>query len=97
MSNKPIVLVTGANGYIAGSVIEAFLKAGYAVRGTVRSKASADPLVQALSSYGNDLEIVQVPDIIAPGAFDAAVKGELSASSVIESFSQYQVSMQSPI
>lgn len=81
MSNKPIVLVTGANGYIAGSVIEAFLKAGYAVRGTVRSKASADPLVKALSSYGNDLEIVQVPDIVAPGAFDTAVKGKLSGLS----------------
>ncbi|QPC58215.1 hypothetical protein HYE67_000446 [Fusarium culmorum] len=75
MSDKPIVLVTGANGYIAGSVVEAFLKAGYAVRGTVRSKASGDSLVKALSSYGSDLEIVQVPDIVAPGAFDTAVKG----------------------
>ncbi|KAG8671224.1 hypothetical protein FPOAC2_04551 [Fusarium poae] len=75
MSDKSIVLVTGANGYIAGSVVEAFLKAGYAVRGTVRSKASGDPLVKALSSYGSDLEIVEVPDIVAPGAFDAAVKG----------------------
>ncbi|KAF4345933.1 dihydroflavonol 4-reductase [Fusarium beomiforme] len=75
MSSKPIVLVTGANGYIAGPVVEAFLKAGYAVRGTVRSKSSADPLVRALSCYGNDLEIVEVPDIVAPGAFDAAVKG----------------------
>ncbi|KAJ4254369.1 hypothetical protein NW762_009963 [Fusarium torreyae] len=63
MSTKPIVLVTGANGYIAGPTIEAFLKAGYAVRGT------------ALSSYGNDLEIVEVPDIVASGAFDDAVKG----------------------
>ncbi|KAM0351959.1 hypothetical protein ACHAPU_002475 [Fusarium lateritium] len=75
MSNKPIVLVTGANGYIAASVIEGFLKSGYAVRGTVRSKPSADSLVKALSSYGNDLEIVQVPDILTPGAFDSAVKG----------------------
>ncbi|KAF5000747.1 hypothetical protein FGRMN_1515 [Fusarium graminum] len=75
MSNKPIVLVTGANGYIAASVIEKFLQSGYAVRGTVRSKSSADSLVEALSSYGNDLEIVQVPDILAPGAFDSAVKG----------------------
>ncbi|KAM0556919.1 hypothetical protein ACHAPJ_005594 [Fusarium lateritium] len=75
MSTKPIVLVTGANGYIAGPTIEAFLKAGYAVRGTVRSKASADPLVRALASYGNDLEIVEVPDIVASGAFDDAVKG----------------------
>ncbi|KAF5670572.1 dihydroflavonol 4-reductase [Fusarium heterosporum] len=75
MSNKPIVLVTGANGYIAAAVVENFLQSGYAVRGTVRSKGSADSLVKALSSYGNDLEIVQVPDILAPGAFDSAVKG----------------------
>ncbi|CAJ0547722.1 Ff.00g044760.m01.CDS01 [Fusarium sp. VM40] len=75
MSAKPIVLVTGANGYIAGPTIEGFLKAGYAVRGTVRSKSSADSLVKALSSYGDDLEIVQVPDILIPGAFDSAVKG----------------------
>ncbi|KAM5346460.1 hypothetical protein ACJ41O_009465 [Fusarium nematophilum] len=75
MAGKRIVLVTGANGYIAGPVIAAFLEAGYAVRGTVRSKSSADGLVKALSQYGDDLEIVQVPDIVAPGAFDAAVKG----------------------
>lgn len=75
MSSKPIVLVTGANGYIAGPVIAAFLEAGYAVRGTVRSRASADALVKALSQYGDALQIVQVPDIIAPGAFDEVVKG----------------------
>jgi nucleoside-diphosphate-sugar epimerase len=75
MASKRIVLVTGANGYIAGPVIEAFLKAGYAVRGTVRSKASANALVEALSQYKEDIEIVEVPDIVAPGAFDDAVKG----------------------
>ncbi|KAI5464801.1 hypothetical protein BGZ63DRAFT_378726 [Mariannaea sp. PMI_226] len=75
MGNKRIVLVTGANGYIAGPVIKAFLEAGYAVRGTVRSKSSANTLVKALSQYQDDLEIVEVPDIIAPGAFDEAVKG----------------------
>jgi nucleoside-diphosphate-sugar epimerase len=78
MTTKPIVLVTGANGYIAGPVIEAFLKAGYAVRGTVRSKSSANTLVEALSQYKEDIEIVEVPDIIAPGAFDQAVKGKIS-------------------
>lgn len=76
MTDKHIVLVTGANGYIAGPVIELFLKAGYAVRGTVRSKASANALVEALSQYRDDLEIVEVPDIVAPGAFDTAVKGK---------------------
>ncbi|KAF4467513.1 dihydroflavonol 4-reductase [Fusarium albosuccineum] len=75
MSSKRTVLVTGANGYIAGPVIEAFLKAGYAVRGTVRSKASGDTLIKGLSQYSSDLEIVEVPDIVAPGAFDNAIKG----------------------
>ncbi|KAK7424753.1 hypothetical protein QQX98_000333 [Neonectria punicea] len=75
MTEKRIVLVTGANGYIAGPVIEAFLKAGYAIRGTVRSKASANALLDALSQYRNDIEIVEVPDIVAPGAFDDAIKG----------------------
>ncbi|KAM0439996.1 hypothetical protein ACHAPT_001098 [Fusarium lateritium] len=75
MSSKPIVLVTGANGYIAGPVIAAFLEAGYAVRGTVRSRASANTLVKALSKHGDALQIVEVPDIVAPGAFNEAVKG----------------------
>ena len=75
MAEKPIVLVTGANGYIAGQTIAAFLAAGYAVRGTVRSRSSAKAHVEALAQYGDALEIVEVPDIIAPGAFDVAVKG----------------------
>lgn len=77
MSTKGLVLVTGANGYIAARTVEAFLRAGYSVRGTVRSLHSADALLKALSedvSKGS-LEIVQVADITAPGAFDAAVKG----------------------
>ncbi|KAI5460974.1 hypothetical protein BGZ63DRAFT_388108 [Mariannaea sp. PMI_226] len=75
MGNKRIVLVSGANGYIAGPVIRAFLEAGYAVRGTVRSKPSANTIVNALAEYKDDLEIVEVPDILASGAFDEAVKG----------------------
>ncbi len=74
-NGKGIVLVTGANGYIAASTVEAFLDAGYSVRGTVRSKSSADGLVDALSKYADRLEIVEVPDITVPGAFDEAVKG----------------------
>lgn len=75
MSHKSVVLVTGANGYIAARTVEAFLQAGHSVRGTVRSKSSAKDLVDALSQYADRLEIVEVPDITAPGAFDGAVKG----------------------
>ena len=77
--SKGTVLVTGANGYIAGSTIEALLDAGYSVRGTVRAKAKAHALLDALSRYGDKLEIVEVPDIAAPGAFDEAVKGNFLA------------------
>jgi nucleoside-diphosphate-sugar epimerase len=77
MSHHRTVLVTGANGYIGARTIEAFLKAGYSVRGSVRSKASAKGLLDALSEYAGAgrLEIVEVPDITALGAFDKAAEG----------------------
>jgi nucleoside-diphosphate-sugar epimerase len=73
--SKGLVLVTGANGYIAARTVEAFLIAGYSVRGTVRSLKSATPVQEALASYGDKLSFVAVPDITAPDAFDEAVKG----------------------
>jgi dihydroflavonol-4-reductase len=36
-SNKPLVLVTGASGYVAGHCVKEMLENGYRVRGTVRS------------------------------------------------------------
>lgn len=75
MPGKSVVLVTGANGYIAGQTILSLLEAGYAVRGIVRSKTSAEPLIEALVDKGSDLEIVEVPDIVSPGAFDSVVQG----------------------
>ncbi len=55
----------------------AFLKAGFRVRGSVRSKSSAAGLLDALRVEAEQgrLEVVEVPDIAAKGAFDEAVKG----------------------
>ncbi|KAL2168850.1 hypothetical protein VTG60DRAFT_6752 [Thermothelomyces hinnuleus] len=75
MTAKGLVLVTGANGYIAGRTVEALLKAGYSVRGTVRKLQSVERTKEILSEYADKLEFVEVPDITAPGAFDDAVKG----------------------
>ncbi|SPQ20734.1 fb83974c-ddb9-48a4-a33d-28eb76c8fc16 [Thermothielavioides terrestris] len=75
MASKGTVLVTGANGYIAARTVEAFLKAGYSVRGTVRSLASATEVKEALPEYADKLSFVEVPDITVPGAFDDAAKG----------------------
>ncbi|KAK6069331.1 NAD dependent epimerase/dehydratase [Seiridium cupressi] len=77
MSSKGLVLVTGANGFVAGRTVAHFLQAGYTVRGTVRSRKSADGLVAALSDYIKNrlLKIVEVPDITVSGAFDSALEG----------------------
>ncbi|KAL7935659.1 hypothetical protein V8C35DRAFT_321262 [Trichoderma chlorosporum] len=72
------VLITGLTGYIASHVGQEFFSRGYKVRGTVRdlSKASwlKDDLFSAENAAGN-LELVEVPDLGAPNAFDAAIKG----------------------
>ncbi|KAF3929921.1 Dihydroflavonol-4-reductase [Arthrobotrys entomopaga] len=76
-SSKPIALVTGVTGYIAGWVVKYYLDAGYKVRGTTRNKTSAQPLIDTLISQGyptSDIEIYEVADITTAGAFDEAVK-----------------------
>ncbi|KAK2014352.1 NAD dependent epimerase/dehydratase [Colletotrichum eremochloae] len=76
-SNKGLVLVTGANGFIGARTVEAFLLAGYPVRAVVRSQNSAADLTNALPSHtaSGQLSTAIVPDITVPGAFDDAVKG----------------------
>ncbi|EGN92981.1 hypothetical protein SERLA73DRAFT_163798 [Serpula lacrymans var. lacrymans S7.3] len=69
------VLVTGANGFIAIHIVRNLLERGFAVRGTVRSKAKARHLDQMFSSYGDKYEVVIVEDVTKEGAFDDAVKG----------------------
>ena len=45
MSDRDLVLVTGASGYIAGHCIRELLEQGYPVRGTVRSLSAVDKIV----------------------------------------------------
>jgi len=78
--SKGLVVVTGANGYIAARTVEALLEAGFSVRGTVRSIKSAAPVKEALARFGDKLSFVQVPDITAPGAFDEAFKGAFAVA-----------------
>ncbi len=102
-SKRPLILVTGANGFIAARTVEAFLKADYDVRGTIRSIRSGIAIKEALAEYvkSGRLELVVVPDITTEGAFEEAVKGELQQmitqclSSQTES--TLKVAMASPI
>ena len=77
-SNGKIALVTGINGYIALWVGLSLLQRGYTLRGTLRRKSSADAILSGpYREYhaAGRVEIVGVPDIVVPGAFDEAVKG----------------------
>ncbi|KAH9892099.1 hypothetical protein F4778DRAFT_784843 [Xylariomycetidae sp. FL2044] len=71
-----LILVTGANGYIAAQTIAAFLASGWHVRGTVRSLSSPSTLRLQTALSGplstGQLSLVEVPDMTRPGAFDAA-------------------------
>jgi nucleoside-diphosphate-sugar epimerase len=70
-----LVVVTGVNGHVASSTAIRLLQKGYRVRGTVRSLSSASYVKKEFASFGDKFEVVEVPDIAAPGAFTAAVKG----------------------
>ncbi len=53
------------------------MKAGYGVRGTVRSKRSGAGVLDLFKKEASEgrFELVEVPDISVDGAFDDAVKG----------------------
>jgi nucleoside-diphosphate-sugar epimerase len=74
MSNKPLVLVTGPNGFVGAHVFSALLNAGYRVKGTIRSKSKAEYLEKRFSAFTDNFTFVIVPDLQAPHALDEAVQ-----------------------
>jgi len=74
-----LVLLTGATGHIGLRVLVDALEAGYHVRAAVRSQSKGDKILAAPSikklNPGNKLEFVIVPDMLAEGAYDEAIKG----------------------
>ncbi|KAH8693752.1 hypothetical protein BGW36DRAFT_383640 [Talaromyces proteolyticus] len=69
-----IILVTGANGYIASHIIDILLEIGFKVRGTVRSeKPWLDKLFSERHGKGKYHSVV-VPDLSIEGAYDQAIK-----------------------
>ncbi|CAF9942997.1 MAG: hypothetical protein ALECFALPRED_010368 [Alectoria fallacina] len=74
-----LILVTGATGHLGYRTVVLALEAGYSVRAAVRSQAKAETILAAPSikalAPGSKLDFVIVPDILADGAYDDAVKG----------------------
>ena len=76
-NDDKIVLVTGINGYIAAALGLTLLQHGYTVRGTSRNPEHETVLRSGPYKVfpESQFQYVHVPDIMAPGAFDAAVVG----------------------
>ena len=74
-SNKPLVLVTGASGYIASHCVKEMLENGYRVRGTVRSLGDKRKVahLQAMTD-GASLELVEA-DLTREEGWADAVEG----------------------
>ncbi|KAK2002585.1 NAD dependent epimerase/dehydratase [Colletotrichum falcatum] len=85
------VLVTGANGFIAQHVIAQFLEAGHSVRAVVRSEPSASKVRGTFSAYlaSSRLDVALVPDMTAPGAFDAALASDPPFDTVLHTASPF--------
>nr|ODO02275.1 D-lactaldehyde dehydrogenase [Cryptococcus depauperatus CBS 7855] len=68
-----LVLVTGPSGFVASHTAKEFLKEGFRVRGTVRSKEKGEYLKNLFEGLGQ-FDYVIVEDVSDDGAFDEAVK-----------------------
>jgi len=72
-----LVLITGTTGLIGSHIADQFLHYGYKVRGTTRDVHRNAWMTRLFDSkYGPGLfELVSLPDLTAPDAFDDVVKG----------------------
>ncbi|TIC58043.1 NAD(P)-binding protein [Wallemia mellicola] len=71
--NTGKVLVTGASGFLAVTLVESLLDAGFEVRGTVRSSRKGEYLLHYFNN--RRFNFIVVPDSVVDGAFDDAVQG----------------------
>ena len=75
---KPIVLITGAPGYVGARIVEIFLASGkYKVRGTVRdpNNPAKTAHLLALPNASKNLELVKADLLDGADVWDAAVNG----------------------
>jgi nucleoside-diphosphate-sugar epimerase len=75
--SSELILLTGATGFIGFAVLRAALQHGYNIRAAVRSEEKAklirtNPVLKYVTQ--DQLTFVVIPDFLAEGAFDSALK-----------------------
>jgi len=71
--SKPVCVVTGASGYIAGHLIQQLLDQGYPTRGTVRDVKDAKKTAHLRELFPS-LQLFEA-DLLQDGSFDEVMKG----------------------
>ena len=74
MVRKP-VLVTGATGFIGAHIVDNLLARGFKVRGTTRTIAKGQSMIDARPEHTQNLEFVQIQDFKQSADFTEAVQG----------------------
>ncbi|KAK7213856.1 hypothetical protein V2G26_021034 [Clonostachys chloroleuca] len=77
MTEQPSILITGASGHIGCRVLVEALASGHYVRAVLRKESQMAKIkaVESIQPYLSQLELVLIPDITVPGAFDAVADG----------------------
>lgn len=70
--SEQTLLVTGANGFVAGHIIKVALEKGYKVKGAVRTNSSAAQLKATFPAFPSQLSTTIVPDITNVESFKDA-------------------------
>jgi nucleoside-diphosphate-sugar epimerase len=92
--SKPLVLLTGATGFVGAHVFAALLAGGYKIKATIRSASKADYLRSKYPSQTSDFTFTIVPDLQAAGALDEAVQ---EVDYIVHLASPYFTSTNDPI
>ncbi|CAH0028865.1 unnamed protein product [Clonostachys rhizophaga] len=77
MTEQPTILITGVSGHIGCRVLAEALESGHHGRAVLRKESQMAKIkaVESIQPYLSQLELVLIPDITVPGAFDAVADG----------------------
>lgn len=71
-NSMPNTLVTGANGFVAASILDELIKNGHKVTGSVRSPSKGQQILDTHPDWEGQLDFVTVSDYSAAGTWDSA-------------------------
>ncbi|KAG2417876.1 hypothetical protein HFD88_000975 [Aspergillus terreus] len=85
----PHVLLTGGNGFIGSHILAQLLDYGCTVCCAVRTQEKGDKILRDFVAQQSQISTRIVPDIVAPGAYHAAVQGTPAFDTVYHTASPF--------